>query len=101
MSRAQGHFEAQFTDGHAGVGFFDKSFDTVVRVLARQDRPIKNIAWVSDMDAYNAQKLAERLYNMIDPWDRDYETVDDLANDIKNDPCAVIEYLIDLVDDLR
>lgn len=44
------------------------------------------------------QQLAERIYNYVDPWDRDYETVDDIANDIKNDPETVIEYLLDLLE---
>ena len=43
------------------------------------------------------QTLAERLFNYIDPWDRDYNTVDDIAKDIKDDPDVVIEYLIDLL----
>ena len=49
-------------------------------------------------DAAQIQKLAERLYNYVDPWDRDYETVDDIANDIKNDPDTVIEYLMDILE---
>ena len=50
------------------------------------------------MDNIQVQKLAERLYNYVDPWDRDYETVDDIANDIKQDPLTVIEYLMDLLE---
>lgn len=50
------------------------------------------------MDNIQVQKLAERLYNYVDPWDRDYETVDDIANDIKQDPLIVIEYLMDLLE---
>lgn len=46
------------------------------------------------------QKLAQRLYNYVDPWDRDYETVDDIVNDIKNDPLTVIEYLLDIVENI-
>ena len=49
-------------------------------------------------DNIKIQQLAERIYNYVDPWDRDYETVDDIANDIKNDPEAVIEYLMDLLE---
>jgi hypothetical protein len=45
------------------------------------------------------QTLAERLFNLVDPWERDYETVDDIANDIKNDPETVIEYLMDLLEE--
>ena len=46
------------------------------------------------------QKLAERLFNYIDPWDREYESADDIANDIKNDPELVIEYLMDLLEEV-
>lgn len=46
------------------------------------------------------QKLAERIFNYVDPWDRDYNTVDDIANDIKNDPDVVIEYLMDLLEEM-
>lgn len=46
------------------------------------------------------QKLAERIFNFVDPWDRDYGTVDDIANDIKKDPEAVIEYLMDLLEEV-
>ena len=52
------------------------------------------------MDNIKAQKLAERIFNYVDPWDRDYETVDDIANDIKQDPLTVMEYLMDLLDNM-
>jgi hypothetical protein len=45
------------------------------------------------------QKVAERIFNYIAPWDRDYETIDDIANDIENDPEAVIDYLMDLLEE--
>ncbi len=51
-----------------------------------------------DTDKTEIMDLANRLYNLVDPWDRDYETVDDIANDIENDPDAVIEYLLDLLE---
>lgn len=44
------------------------------------------------------QQVAQRIYNYVAPWDRDYETVDDIVNDIKNDPTLVIEYLMDLLE---
>jgi len=54
---------------------------------------------MSDTDrAVLRQKLATRIFNYVDPWDRDYETVDDITNDIANDPEAVIEYLMDLLE---
>ena len=51
-------------------------------------------------DNIKIQQLAQRLYNYIDPWDRDYETVDDIANDIKSDPEAVIEYMMDILENI-
>jgi hypothetical protein len=50
--------------------------------------------------AIKIQKLAERLYNLIDPWDRECESADDIANDIKTDPESVIEYLLDLQEEV-
>ena len=52
------------------------------------------------MDNIAIQKLAERIYNYVAPWDRDYETVDDIVNDIKNDAPTVIEYLMDLLEEM-
>ena len=49
-------------------------------------------------DEIKIQKLAERIYNYVDPWDLDYETVDDIVKDIKDDPDAVIEYLMDILE---
>lgn len=51
-------------------------------------------------DNITIQKLAKRIYNYIAPWDRDYETVDDIANDIKNDPDLIIEYLMDQLEEI-
>jgi hypothetical protein len=49
-------------------------------------------------DNIKIQQLAQRLFNFVDPWDRDYETVDDIANDMKQEPETVIEYLLDLLE---
>lgn len=49
-------------------------------------------------DNVKIQQLAQRLFDFVDPWDRDYETVDDIANDMKQDPETVIEYLLDLLE---
>ena len=51
-------------------------------------------------DKIKIQQLAERLYNYVDPWDRDYNTVDDIAKDIKEDPDLIIEYLLDLLENV-
>ena len=45
------------------------------------------------------QELAERLFKLIDPWDRDYNSADDIASDIKDNPDVVIEYLIELLEE--
>ena len=42
--------------------------------------------------------LATRFFNYLDPWDRDYRSADEIAQDIENDPCLVIEYLLDLLE---
>ena len=47
------------------------------------------------------QKVAQRIFDYIDPWDRDYESSGDIANDIKNNPELVCEYLMDLIDQLN
>lgn len=44
------------------------------------------------------QKLAKRIYNFVDPWDRDYQSAADIADDIKADSLTVIEYLMDLLE---
>ena len=51
------------------------------------------------MDEKKIEELAERLVELIDPWDREYATVEDLVNDIKNDPLSVIEYLADRLEE--
>lgn len=43
-------------------------------------------------------EIAERIYELADPWERDYEP-DDIAGQIVNDPLAVIEYLLDRLED--
>ena len=46
-------------------------------------------------------ELAQRLYDLIDPWDCDYATKDDFIIDLQDDPIAIIEYLLDRLDDLQ
>ena len=50
------------------------------------------------MDQILLQKVASRIFNYVDPWDRDYETVEDIMHDIENDPLTVVEYLMDLLE---
>lgn len=40
-------------------------------------------------------KFAQRIYDLVDPWDRDGYTVEDIARTIKDDPLAIIEDLLD------
>ena len=47
----------------------------------------------------NISKLAERLYDLIDPWDRDYKDINEIADDIKTDPETVIAYLLDVIEE--
>ena len=47
------------------------------------------------------QTVAQRIFDFIAPWDRDYETADGIANDIKENPEIVCEYLMDLIDQLN
>ena len=46
-------------------------------------------------------QLAKRIYEILDPWDRDDATPESIAEDIKNDPLETIEFLINLVEDLQ
>ena len=46
------------------------------------------------------QNLAQRLFDFIPHWDRVYETVDEVVEDIKNDPESIIEYLMDLLEEV-
>lgn len=53
------------------------------------------------MTEMHRNQLAQRIYDITDPWDRDEATPENIAHDIKTDPLAVIEYLINLVEDLQ
>lgn len=43
------------------------------------------------------RQLAERIYDIIPPWDRD-GTVQDIEEDIKKDPKAIINYLLEIIE---
>jgi len=49
-------------------------------------------------DKNKIQEIAERIYNIIDPWDREF-TVDELAEEIAADPIATIEGLLDRIEE--
>ena len=47
------------------------------------------------------QETAERLYSLIDPWDRPEGGVNAIYNEISLDPVATINYLLDIIDELN
>ena len=49
-------------------------------------------------DKNKIHQIAERIYNIIDPWDREF-TVDELAEEIVADPIATIEGLLDRIEE--
>lgn len=44
----KGHYEVQFTDGHAGVALYDKSLNDVIKIMARLDRVVASMEWIED-----------------------------------------------------
>lgn len=50
-------------------------------------------------DTNKVRELAQRIFDCTAPWDREDETVEDIENDINNDPLAVIEYLLTFAED--
>lgn len=46
-------------------------------------------------------QLAQRIFDLLDPWDRDDATPESIAEDIKKSPLETIEFLINLVEDLQ
>lgn len=45
------------------------------------------------------RELAERIFNLADPWDRDEVTMESIEKAIKEDPEAVIEKLLDTIEE--
>ena len=46
------------------------------------------------------ERLAERLYDLIPPWDREDGTVEDVLKQMHENPNDIIEYLLDRIDGL-
>ena len=51
-------------------------------------------------------KAAERIFSLIDPWDRDpdktaSEQITDIYNEISLRPEDTINYLLDIIEDLQ
>ena len=45
--------------------------------------------------------LATRIYDLVPWWDRESDSMQETIDTLKNDPMAVIEYLLDIVDNYR
>lgn len=85
------HFEINNNEEFAKFEMYDRPFSWF------DDVPIGEKATPTDRDILT-QNLAQRLFNYVDPWDRDYQSAADIADDIKADPLTVIEYLMDLLE---
>ena len=49
----------------------------------------------------DVERIAQRLYDLCDPWERDDITIKELVNRIEKDPQYFIEWLLDFIDDLN
>ena len=50
------------------------------------------------MNTSETMNLAQRIHDYTDPWNRE-ETVEQIADTIRTDPEAVINYLLDIIED--
>lgn len=44
------------------------------------------------------QKVAQRIYDIMDPWERDF-TVEEIAQETAESPLAAIKYLLTLIEE--
>lgn len=44
------------------------------------------------------KELAERVFNLLEPWERIDTSVEETANCIRENPLAAIEFLLDLAE---
>lgn len=44
-------------------------------------------------------EIAKRIYDLVDPWDREWATESEIMDEIRERPLEVIEYLIDMLDE--
>lgn len=72
--------------------------DVFVTFCKYMERKMRSQLPQINRDRERIHDLASKLYYLIEPWDRDYETIDDIANDMENDPDLIIEYLLDLLE---
>ena len=47
------------------------------------------------------EEIAKRVMELVDPWDRENDTIETTVRAIKENPEAVIEFLLDIIDDLQ
>lgn len=50
------------------------------------------------IDATWEERIAERIYNTLDPWDQAEGTPKDVIKQMRRDPYSLLEYLLDKVD---
>lgn len=50
------------------------------------------------MEDKQVKEIAERIFYLFDPWDCDYKTAEEMEQEIKKDPAAVINYLLDVIE---
>ena len=58
----------------------------------------KMITIHQEVYAEDLHRLAERLYTIIEPWDRDF-SLEDVEKDIIETPTGAIKYLLELVEE--
>jgi hypothetical protein len=44
------------------------------------------------------QKVAQRIYDIMDPWEREF-TTEEIAQDIAESPLGAIKYLLTLIEE--
>ena len=43
-------------------------------------------------------RIAERIYSLLPPWEQAEGTVKDVIKQMREDPYAIMEYLLDVID---
>ena len=46
------------------------------------------------------RELAERIYNLLEPWEKIDTSIEESEEVLKSDPLAAVEYLLDIVENL-
>lgn len=50
------------------------------------------------MEERKIKELSERLFNLLDPWDRVDTSIEEQEQILRENPLAAVEYLLDLVE---